>query len=204
MPQYLNFETARFEGVGKYNIPELDPVYEVDVENWIGFNYCKTSKLPKATTGVQFFIDDYQFERTWNQPTVYVKMLKGYGCVLSPDWSMFTDFPLAMQIFNHYRKHWMARYWQDNGLTVVPTICWSDERSYDFCFDGEPLESVVAVSNVGCMQDKESARLFEQGYNEMLERLRPKEVLFFAKTFGDYDGPITYIRYHIAKGMGVY
>lgn len=204
MPQYLNLESAKFDGVGKYHIPEIKPIHEVNVEHWIGFNYCRTSRLDKSKTGVQFFIDDYQFERLWNQPDTYVNMLRDYKVLLSPDWSLYTDFPLAVQIFNHYRKHWMAAYWQSLGFNVIPTICWSDASSYEFCFDGEPVGGVVAVSNVGCMQDKEAEKLFEQGYNEMLKRLKPSKILFFAKKFGDYDGPITYIRYHIAKSMGVY
>ena len=46
--------------------------------------------------------------------------------------------PFAMQIYNQYRKHWLAAYWQLNGITVYPTISWSDENSYEWCFDGEP------------------------------------------------------------------
>ena len=38
-------------------------------------------------------------------------------------------------------------------------------------------------------------KLFNDGYNEMLTRLQPKEVLFYAHTFDDYKGPVHYIRY---------
>ncbi|WP_288894874.1 DUF4417 domain-containing protein [uncultured Megasphaera sp.] len=32
-------------------------------------------------TGVHFFLDDYQFERIWNRPTVYVKQLSKFALV---------------------------------------------------------------------------------------------------------------------------
>ena len=108
---------------------------------------------------------------------------------------MYVDFPKAVQIFNHYRKHWCAAYWQEQGLTVIPTISWGEKDSWDWCFDGEPEGSVVAVSNVGCMKNKEGRKLFLDGYNEMLTRLQPKEVLFYAHVFDDYKGPVRYIRY---------
>lgn len=87
--------------------------------------------------------------------------------------------PLAMQIYNHYRKHWLAAYWQAHGLTVYPTISWSDEQSYDWCFDGEPAGGIVAVSSVGTQNNKEAKRLFLKGYEEMMKRLTPSFVIFY-------------------------
>lgn len=37
---------------------------------WIGFNYA-ASTARRAGKGVHFFLDDYQFERVWNNPDRY-------------------------------------------------------------------------------------------------------------------------------------
>ena len=103
------------------------------------------------------------------------------------DFSTYTDMPLAMQIYNHYRKHWLAAYWQLHGMTVYPTISWSDERSYDWCLDGEPVGGIVAVSSVGTQQSKESKRLFLRGYEEMMKRLNPSWVIFYGKVPQECD-----------------
>lgn len=103
------------------------------------------------------------------------------------------DFPKAVQIYNHYRKHWLAAYWQENGINVIPTICWSDEESFDWCFDGEPRNSIVAVSNVGCMKNKQARENFMKGYNKMLEVLTPTKVLMFAQKMDDYKGNVEVI-----------
>lgn len=56
-----------------------------------------------------------------------------------------------------------------HGMTVYPSVSWSDERSYDWCFDGDPVGGIVAVSSVGTQQNKESKRLFLRGYEEMMK-----------------------------------
>ena len=43
----------------------------------------------------------------------------------------------------------------------------------------EPVGGIVAVSSVGTQQNKESKRLFLQGYEEMMKRLDPKFVIFY-------------------------
>lgn len=195
MGQFLNLELGLYEGVGEHGIPQISPVYEQNADNWLGFNFVKSRRKSNSKTGVHFFLDDYQFERVWNSPNTYVPYLQKFNCVLSPDFSMGVTFPKAINVFNHYRKHWLARYWQDNGIKVIPTISWLYRDTYEFCFDGEPEGSIVAVSNIGCMQNKEMRKLFKDGYNEMLTRLQPKEILFYARTFDDYAGNVRYIKY---------
>lgn len=195
MSKFLNLRDRLYTGTGQYGIPVIQPTYECSANMWLGFNYVKSSKKRAPKTGVHFFLDDYQFERVWNEPNRYVSYLKNFNCALSPDFSLYMDFPKAVQIFNHYRKHWVAAYWQEHGITVIPTIAWSDKESYEWCFDGEPEGGIVAVSNVGCMQNKEARQAFNDGYEEMLVRLQPKEVLFYAHTFDDYKGPVRYIKY---------
>lgn len=128
-----------------------------------------------------FFIDDYRFKRVWNQPERYVETLRKYAGVLSPDFSMYTDMPLPMQAWNSYRSKALARYWQESGITVIPTLCWSDERSYEFAFRGIPQRSTVAVSTVGVMRSREARRMFEQGLKEAIAQLLPQRVLWYGK-----------------------
>jgi hypothetical protein len=107
---------------------------------------------------------------------------------------MYTDFPKAVQIWNKYRNHWLAAYWQSKGMLVIPNIGWTTPDNYDWQFDGYPKNSIVAVSNIGCMRDNEYKAYFMQGYEEMLKRLEPKEILMFTRTFDVFDGNVRYIR----------
>ena len=186
--RFRTFEKETFLGVGEYGIPEIMPE-DYELCDWIGFNYAIGEKSPERK-GVHFFLDDYQFERVWNAPDKYIKLLYKYKYVLSPDFSTYTDYPKAVQIYNHYRKHWLAAYWQLNGITVIPTISWSDENSFDWCFDGEPVGATVAVSSVGTQNGKEKKELFLAGYEEMMKRLRPETILFMGEVPEECGGNI--------------
>lgn len=173
-----NLQLGEFECAGSYQIPVIHPVPAAEKIRWIPFNSARTDAL-RGAHGVHFFIDDYLFERCWNDPARYAKLLSEFRAVLSPDFSMFTDYPPAVQIYNHWRKHILAAYWQRMGLTVIPSICWSDEKSFAWCFDGEPIGGTVAISSVGTQKAPEAKRLFLLGYNEMLRLLCPSKILFF-------------------------
>lgn len=173
-----NLDLDTFEAAGKYGIPVLQPVQLTAMPEWIAFNAAMT-KQSRSNTGVHFFVDDYLFQRTWNDPRRYAQLLMGFKAVMTPDFSLFTDYPVAVQIYNHYRKHLLGAYWQSLGMTVIPSICWSDEASFDWCFDGEPTGGCVAVSSVGTQKSPSAQALFKAGYQEMLVRLKPSKVVFF-------------------------
>ena len=172
-----NLNIALFDGVGPYGIPKLKPETEI-ARDFIGFHFTKSMKTG-AGLGVHFFEEDYLFARLWTSPDTYLPVLGMFDCLLTPDFSLYTDYPVAMQIWNHYRKHWLGALWQEQGFRVIPTIAWSDERSFDWCFDGEPVGGVVAVSSVGTQKTAESRRLFLLGYEEMKRRLSPAKILFY-------------------------
>lgn len=203
MSKYLNLDVYLPITVGDYNIPKLYPTYidDINVREWIPFNYAKTTSKDKSKLGINFYLHDYQFERVWNMPQRYLDTLLPFSAVMTPDFSLYRDYPKALQIYNHYRKHWLGAYWQANGLTVIPTICWSDRESFNWCFDGEPEGSVVSVSNVGCVKDKEKRQMFKDGYREMIIRLQPSKIIFYAHTFDidDFSGNIEFVRYTQSK-----
>ena len=163
---------------GKYGIPIIKPLYELKCNKFIGFDSNKDKHRDK---GIHFFLHDYQFERVWRSIELYTGILSRHPCVFAPDFSPYADFPKIIQIYNHYRKHYCAAYWQLHGLTVVPVITWSTPESYEFCFDGEPEDSIVAVSSVSVMNSAEGRKIFLDGFSQMIKRLYPRRILFNGK-----------------------
>lgn len=195
MINFENLDKFAFNGVGRYDIPHIEPVTEYPQGEFIPVNYAKTAKYPGSKI-VHCFVDDYQFTRYWNRPDDYIQMLSSFSGVCSPDFSTYTDMPMAMQIYNHYRKHWLAAYWQLHGITVYPTISWSTPESYEWCFDGEPVGGIVAVSSVGTQNNAESKRLFLQGYEEMMKRLDPTLVIFYGHVPLECDWNVIRVKPH--------
>ena len=177
----LNLEYAQFQGVGKYDIPQIQPVKELpEIREWISFNYVLTDTDPEGKA-VHFFIDDYQFERVWNNPDMYLDKLRQYVCVASPDFSPYGDMPICLQLYNHYRKHWCAAYWQNHGITVIPTLRAStDNRSLEWWLDGEPEGGIVLVSEMWA--SKQNGADESKSLNREIEkRLRPVKWFVYGK-----------------------
>ena len=199
----LNLDAGQFDGVGKYDIPKLKPVTRLpEIREWIGFNYVLSDTEPEGK-GVHFFVNDYQFERLWNNPEKYVEKLSKYAAVCTPDFSPYADMPLATQIFNHYRKHWVGAYLQANGVTVIPTIRASrDERSLDFFLDGEPKGGIVCISSMWT-RDADARKYFiEKEYKTMYETLKPKKIFVYGKEIESLEGDIEYIENFTTKRWG--
>lgn len=207
MGKWQNLEYEFFsedEVFGEYNIPIIEPVYDIpNVKKYIEFDYCKryrADRYKRSEVAVHFFEDDYKFERAWTFPDKIGIMLSEFGFVIGPDFSQYIDFPKSIQIYNHYRNNWLCRYWQKMyNIIVVPTIMWGMKDTYDWCFDGYPKNSVVAVSNVGLCKDKELKQMFYDGYNEMMNRLSPIKILMFSKNFAVMPGNVQYINWELYK-----
>lgn len=148
----------------------------------IGFNYVNTAKDKNKC--VHFYLDDYQFERVWNKPELYTDKLLQFDSLFTPDFSLYLDMPMPLQIFNTYRNRLLGAYWQSRGIEVIPTISWSDNKSYSFCFDGIEKGGVVTVSTLGCGRSETAKKLFFEGLEEMIHRLEPSKVLVYGVDIG--------------------
>jgi len=133
----------------------------------------------KADECIHFFLDDYRFENVWRYPRRVAASLQGH-IVLSPDFSLYSDWPLPVQMWNTYRSPCFGAYWQSLGVTGVPTVSWSTRESYAFCFDGIEKGAMVAISSIGAGK---SNPLFIRGFDAMIEHINPSLVI----CYGDFD-----------------
>ncbi len=188
------FDPYRAEGF--YQMPVIGGCSYVP-EDLIGFKYVKAQNAIPEDTAVHFFIDDYQFERIWNNPPVYIGMLidRGCECALSPDFSLYMDMPMAMKVWNVYRSRLIGQMMQDAGLQVIPTLQWAEPETFKFCFDGILKGGTVATSNVGIMRDPEAIEIFRQGMDEAINRIQPDTILCYGRPMEDYDFQGVEVRY---------
>ena len=150
----------------------------------IGFNYAKSSKSKDA--GIHFYLDDYQFERLWNNPSEYVDILKDYDCILSPDFSLYMDMPMPMKIWNVYRSRQIGQYYQSMGIKVIPTLSWAEKETYEFCFKGIPKGSIVSISTIGVKRDEKALKIWNDGMDAMIKEIQPSTKLVYGGKL-DYD-----------------
>lgn len=185
-----------------YNLPYVDidrtegfyqmPIIENDAHipmGLVGFNYALTAQDKSA--GVHFYIDDYQFERIWNDPHKYIEVLKDFDCVLTPDFSLYMDMPMSMKIWNVFRSRLIGQMMQDTGLIVIPTVSWAEKATFDFCFDGIAEGSVVSISTIGVKRDEAAFQIWRDGATELIKRKKPSTILVYGGEvdfdFGDTE-----------------
>lgn len=170
---------------GYYQFPALKACHYIP-NDLLGLNYVKSWKGKREGLGVHFFIDDYQFERIWKQPYENIERLRGFSCVLTPDFSTYMDMPMAMKIWNIYRSRLIGQIMQDAGLNVIPTLQWADAETLEFCFDGLPDCGVYAISTVGVKRDKSAQEIWLSGVDAAIKRLTPKGIILYGSKI-DYD-----------------
>ncbi len=185
----FNFKiTKDLVTTGKYQMPVVKKFSKKDFscEFLIAtpFNFALTEAEPQSKI-CHFYLDDYQFERVWREPDVYVPILKKFNAVIGADFSMYINLSLPQQMYNNWRNKVLMSYWQSKGVKVIPNIQWSDEKSFEYCFDGIEPNGIVAICTSGCCQSKEIRRGFMNGYNKMLEVLKPTQILCIGTLFDE-------------------
>ena len=177
---------------GKYQLPQLKPCNYIP-DHLISFK--DMLSIADFTAGVHFFTDDYRFERIWRNTGAYLERLSKFKCVFTPDFSLYLDMPLAMQIWNTYRNRLIGQICQDYGMNVIPTVGWAGEDSFEFCFDGLPKGGTVAVSTVGVMNNKAAKEIFRVGMEEMIRQVQPSFILLYGNPFPEACGDVPFKSY---------
>ena len=184
------FKTHFYESVslvGKFGFPQIYSQIDIPLEaECLPFNVFM-SKDNKQDCGVHFFIDDYYFERIWNNVDAYLPALKKAKFVLGPDFSVYADMPVAVQIFNTYRNRAITAYLQERGVKIIPVASWSDIDSFEWCFDALPKNSLIAIGTGGALQNRESKEQFLNGYAQMLNVLSPHKVIIVGRVPSEID-----------------
>lgn len=194
----------QFETVGKYNIPFIkkDDINLENIDLW-GYTKTKMNDTENAHKVVHFFTYDWNFESVYDNPEKAMEKLEQYYAILTPDFSTYEDMPLALQIYNLFRNRWCGAYFQSMGKKVIPTVEW-DDRLYDCCFLGIEEGSVVAISTY---KRQIKPQDYLEGYNKMLEVIKPKAVICYGEKIDGMKGNVIEIspfdKEELIKTMGL-
>lgn len=137
---------------------------------------------PKYPALLEFFVDDYHFQSAWNRPHLILRTVtrKEFWGVCTPDFSLWVDMPVVLQLYQTYRNRRLGCFWKAHGVNVIPSVCWVDERSFDFCFEGI-AEGQIISHGVPGFPYPVWRETFLDGYREMVRRLKPRHVIAFGK-----------------------
>ena len=158
---------------------ELQKIKTSDLlpEKIVMFSKAMSSSWDDFGCWVAFYEHDKNFERIWRNPRQYLNKLKKFKGVISPDFSLYRNMPLVMQMWNTYRGRALAAWLQGNGIEIIPNVRFNDERTYGFCFDGIERFKTIAVGTHGCIKRKEDKFIFKCGLEETVKKLSPKAII---------------------------
>ena len=178
----LHIRRRHYPASNPWGFPDLLPQDFIPPDRLRLLSYRKRddSGQHHAAAFCHFFLDDYRFESVWTQPDTALNRLRGFYGALTPDFSLYADWPLAVQQWNHYRRQWLGRYWQEHGIPVIPTVNWPTPDSFDWCFTGIPPGQIVALA-VPDLRRPTVKAAFTVGFHAMQAALQPTRILVYGK-----------------------
>lgn len=143
---------------------------------------CNTDSL------VVFYENDDRFYTRLTHPWDYVERLKIYTGVIGPDLSQYIDMDYVTRIYHNYWNKVLTAYYQHQGVNMYPNVTWSLPDSYEYCAEGYPKRSIIAINSMGVLKCHFSIGLWLKGYRYLVEKLDPMLILRYGpRIAGEYE-----------------
>ena len=179
---------------GPFDIPVIEGTTEIP-NRLVKFS--KAMRTKDYNQWVHFYEDDYQFERIWNRPRKYIRRLKKYNGVILPDFSLYRDMPLAMQIWNIYRSRALGHWLEERGVKVIVNYRVGDKRTFDIACSGMPERKIISIGSVGCMDNIEDTKIIGDSAVYAINMLNPSVIIFYGAV------PLNVREYCYNKGVQI-
>ena len=182
-------KTLSFEG--DYDMPIVGNFDDISVIDYIAL-YSDTSEYNKTdNTCVAFYQYDHVFDgvhglynsiiyKDEERLNKFRERFKRVKYIIAPDYSLFGDFPNALQIFNVYKSR-VCMCWLivNTSAKILPNVRWTFPFSFEYCFDGVMKGSNIAIGVLGQIQNKENKKMFLDGLKVAIDRIEPKRILVY-------------------------
>jgi flagellar motor protein MotB len=136
-----------------------------------------------------FYTDDFHFEPIYNDPAKNTKKILNLGiqyCFM-PNYTIHAEMPVALWVYAAYRSFYVARYFQEAGLMVIPDIqTGMDDAVLDLTLSGIPQGcGVVATQAQMSKGDKNAIRKKARLLKEAEDRIGFKNIIVYGHTDAD-------------------
>lgn len=164
---------------GIYGIPQLETCETIPDQL---FPFEEKSKWKTGSGAIHFYCEDHYLNSIWVRAARAPHMpgvVKKSGMALTPDFSIFSDYPKAINAWNVYRARLLGALWAHCGVQVIPSLMWGDPLTHEgYLFDGLPNRGVFAIS-AGHIRDDEAT--FKAFFLEFLSRFSPSTILVYGR-----------------------
>lgn len=111
---------TRWPSDNQAGIPTLLPELQSDAVHaplicWGSRRGGRVGNLENAGT-LHFYTEDVRFEAIWKTPQRIAQ--SSIQAIVEPNFSVYNDMPMALALYQIWRKRWLARYWQHHGKQI--------------------------------------------------------------------------------------
>ena len=182
------------EFIGKYQFVKLLTVVVKELpkeDEVISFSEMFSSKYRNKLSNywIDMFNNDIVIEKFWKNPEKYLSLMKQAKGVIAADYSVMSGLLLTDNIYNVQRNRISAYMLEREKILTIPVASWYDDDSFEWCFDGLPHHSVIAVSSNGCLKGecKTAKQTFIKGVLELNKRKSPVAILICGPHLDELD-----------------
>ncbi len=188
----LNLD-IKFRSSNPEEIPDLRPQAEEVPDDLQACRWKQKYKEPWKSV-LHFFTDDYRFKPLWNQKKRHIPTLQSFAWVCEPNFTITPVMPAALKRYQTYCTRYLGRYWQHNGINVIPVPNWAEPESLEYSLMGIPEYQTVAIQVPG-FGFREEREFFNHGFEKMMGELKPVKLITVGKLPDDLKINIPVIRY---------
>lgn len=140
---------------------------------------------------IHFCIDDQKFDSNksgiWTHPHDFLKLVRHFAGIITPDFSTYTDFPDPIKRYNTYRMRAFGYWCYMQGIPTINNVRWGTSETWEYCFDGLPAHSVIFIGTVasGFKQEKYK-EIFTEGFKQLSKVIYPKTCIIY----GSHNLPV--------------
>lgn len=157
-----------------------------------------------------FYTDDFHFEPIFNDPAKNTKKILNLGIRTSfmPNYTIHKEMPTALWVYASYRSYFVARYFQEAGIQVIPDIqVGNDDEVLDVSLVGIPHGApVVAAQAQMARGQKDRIRRNARLLKEAEDRLGFKNIIIYGHTdaqrvidYADFSANVTFVTARTAR-----
>ena len=136
-----------------------------------------------------FYTDDFHFDPVYNDPAKNTKKILNLQMPMAimPNYTISVDMPIALWVYAAYRSFYVARYFQEAGIKVIPDIqTGGDDAVLDVALLGIPEGApLVAAQAQMARGDKEFIRQKARLLKEAEDRVGFKNIIIYGHTDAD-------------------
>ncbi len=155
--------------------------------------------------GIHGFGEDKDLEGYfWRRLEQTTSRIKDCQLLIAPDFSLFVDPWLnTFNRFQVFKSRVVCALWQACGLPAVPLVSWGNVDSFEYCLEGLPQKSVLALSATSCLHCRGAWRLWRHAVITVAKSLNPTRLIIYGNPdlAIPVDIPVTSIPDHIHKTL---